>query len=189
MIDILPSESAVKHALDQGEFVERIPTLQRSAVAINVNDHGNAVLVLPDHRLVNGFIRELRNANVGRDNDLRDAGGVLTIDLKTARKQFNAARRRYDMRVRHRIISHSMTDADARYIELGRPSSLSAILIDREEAAFWRKIVKELEYFQRSRRSNERAKRAAERDAKLPRVRRRFHGDWRRTLPATWRRT
>jgi len=153
-----PYESVVKHALDQGEFVERIPCLQRSAADININGEGNAVLVLPPHPLVHAFLEELHASNVGRENDLRDAGGVLTIDLKTARKNFNAARRRYNMRVQHRILSHDMTDDDARSIRLGRYSSLSAILIDREEAAHWRKIVGELAYFQRVRQSNERAK-------------------------------
>jgi len=149
-----PYESVVKHALDRGEFLDRIPALQRNATDININGEGNAVLVLPPHPLVHAFLKELHASNVGRDNDLRDAGGVLTIDLKTARKNFNAARRRYNMRVQHRILSHDMTDDDARSIRLGRYSSLSAILIDREEAAFWRKIVKELEYFQRVKRSN-----------------------------------
>lgn len=151
------TESNVKYALDQAEFVECVPALQRSAVAINVNDRGNPVLVLPDHRLINGMIHELHQSNVGRDNELR-VGREFTVDLKTARKHFNAAHRRYDKRVRHRLLSSSMTHDDARYAELGRYSSLSAILIDREEAAFWRKIVKELEYYQRVQQSNERAK-------------------------------
>jgi hypothetical protein len=151
-----PTESAVKHALDRGEFVECVPALQRSAIAINANDFGNAVLVLPPHPLVHAFLKELHASNVGRDNDLRD-GMTLTVDLKAARKHHRAAARRYDKRVRHRLISSSMTHDDARYVELGRYSSLSAVLIDREEAAFWRKIVKEIEYFQRVQQSNNRS--------------------------------
>jgi hypothetical protein len=171
---ISPFESAANHALDRGEFVECVPALQRSAIAINVNDRGGPVLVLPTHRLVNDFIRELNAANISRDNELRDAGGALTINLKSARKNFNAARRRYDTRVSHRLISSSMTDDDARYIELGRYSSLSAILIDRAEAAFWRKIVKELEYFIRVKQSNERAK--LKPGIVIHRMRRMYHG-------------
>jgi hypothetical protein len=157
--NVNPSESSVKHALDHAEFVEHVPELQRSAMVINVGDRGEPILVLSHlrHPSVKALINELHQSNVGRDNDLRD-GRTFTVDLKTARQHFTAARRRYDKRVQHRLLSNSMTHADARYVELGRYSSLSAILIDRAEAAFWRKIVKELEYFQRVQQSNNRAK-------------------------------
>jgi hypothetical protein len=143
-----PFESAIKFALDRAELVEHVAELQRRIAAVNVNERGDPVLVLPRHPLVTAFIKELADANIGRERD---------VDLKTARRNFNAANRSYDKRVCHRIGPAGQMIDDERHMKYSRFVSLSAILIDRAEAMFWRKVVKELEYTARIKEQNRRA--------------------------------
>src|SRR5665647_2788848 len=112
-----PAESAAKLALDTAELVELVPELQREACAVNRDDSGGLVLVLPRHPKVLAFIYEL------------DAMEYETTDLKTARRRFRVARDAYQFRVVYRLMPNLTGPAAFK-----RLVSLSGILIARAAA-------------------------------------------------------
>jgi hypothetical protein len=139
MSAIDPIESAAKSKLDDAELVELRPALQRKATAVNYDESGGLVLVLPCDPDVNAFIREL------------DEIQYETADLKAARRRLRVARDQYQTRVANRVALNLESPKFNRFV------SLSAILIARAAGKHWHKVVRELEYFERVKKHNERA--------------------------------
>jgi len=136
MSAIDPIESAAKLALDTAELVELRPALQRKAAAVNYDERGGLVLVLPRDPDVTAFIHEL------------DEMQYETVDLKAARRRLRIARQNYQTRVAHRVTQNLDGPAFNRFV------SLSAILIARAAAKHWHKVVAELERAERIQKHN-----------------------------------
>ena len=140
------AESAAKLALDSAELVGRVAELQRDASAVNFDDKGGLVLVLPHHPAVAAFIRELDEMEY-----------EPAADLKTARRRLRAARDAYQTRVAHRVTQNLEGPAFDRFV------SLSAILIARAAGKHWHKRVAELEAARKLRRQRKENARQIER--------------------------
>lgn len=135
-----PNESAAKLALDHAELIEAVPELQRNATAVNYNESGGLVLVLPRHPAVLAFIQELDEMQY-----------ESAADLKTVRRRLRAAHDAYQFRVAHRVTPNLTGPAFGRYV------SLSAILMARAAGIHWHKVVTQLERAERIKKYNERA--------------------------------
>jgi hypothetical protein len=132
-----PNESAVKLALDNAELIEHVAELQRDAAAVNYDESGGLVLILPHHPAVRDFIQELDGMEY-----------EAAADLKTARRRLRAARNAYQFRVTHRVTPLTGPAFD-RYV------SLSAILMARAAGKHWLKVVAGLEHTERIKKHNE----------------------------------
>jgi hypothetical protein len=132
-----PAESALKLALDDAELIERIPELQREASAVNYDENGGLILILPRHPAVTAFIQELGEME------------YEAADLKTARRRLRAAHDAYQFRIAHRVTPNLTGPAFDRYV------SLSAILMARAAGKHWLKVVAGLEHTERIKKHNE----------------------------------
>lgn len=137
MTPLDPNESAVKLALDHAELVELRPALQRKAAAVNYDESGGLVLVVPRDPDVTAFIRELDEVKY-----------EPAADLKTARRRLRVARNSYQTRVAYRVTQNLDGPKFNRFV------SLSAILIARAAAKHWHKVVAELEHVERIQKHN-----------------------------------
>lgn len=153
-----PNEWESKLALDHAELVECVPKLQADVADINVNDKGVPVLVIPSHPRTRAFIKDLEGRELREleiiftTSDGRDITTTKDPDLKTARRKLRAATESYQSRVAYRFaLAGSPVKINQRAARL---MSLSAILIARSEAKFWRKIVTKLEHIERTKKHN-----------------------------------
>ena len=111
-----PNKSPVKLALDDAELIARVPALLRR----DVRD-------LPRHPAVIAYVAECRSLHRS------DA------DLRTARRNFSAARVSYEYRRAFRL------QRGIEWGDGGRFVSLSAIIEARAECLHWRKVIVKLE--------------------------------------------
>jgi hypothetical protein len=128
MSAIDPIESAAKSKLDDAELVELRPALARNAAAVDYDESGGLVLVLPRDPNVTAFIRELDEIQY-----------ETAVDLKAARRRLRVARQSYQTRVANRVALNLESPKFNRFV------SLSAILIARAAGKHWHKVIMKFE--------------------------------------------
>lgn len=116
-----------------------------------LNDRGAKILKFPRHPAVIAYARELANKYTKRFRAMCEFDHVAGADLRTARRRLKDAFEIFHNRVNFRNV-------DVEWKDGGLSVGLASILEARAEAMFWRKIVRNLEYFAEIERSNKRNK-------------------------------